>query len=274
MEEFYVAKFLTLNTHSWLGEDSELALEILGKQILAADYDVIALQEVNQRIDSPDVLQAPYTLENQHHLHEDNYALKLVEYLKERGVNYYFTWAYGHIGYDEYHEGVALLSKQPFTSERSVLTSNVDDEYDYHTRRALIAKTQVAGQEMCIVSGHFSWWKNDFKSEWHRLEATLATEEAPLVIMGDFNNPENTPGHELILASPLKLKDSHLAAKEVTGGATILQDIDGWENNDKALRIDYIFVSQQLEVTQSHVLFDGKEQPLISDHFGVECVIK
>lgn len=51
MEEFYVAKFLTLNTHSWLGEDPKWALETLGKQILKADYDVIALQEINQRID-------------------------------------------------------------------------------------------------------------------------------------------------------------------------------------------------------------------------------
>ena len=33
--------------------------------------------------------------------------------------------------------------------------------------------------------------------------------------MGDFNNPENTLGHDLVLASPLGLKDSHLAAKKV-----------------------------------------------------------
>ncbi len=102
----------------------------------------------------------------------------------------------------------------------------------------------------------------------------MADEQAPLIIMGDFNNPENTLGHDLVLASPLGLKDSHLAAKKVTGGPTILQDIDGWENNDKALRIDFIFVSQQLEVKESHVLFDGKKSPLISDHFGVECVIE
>lgn len=269
-----MAKFLTLNTHSWLGEDPKWALETLGKQILKADYDVIALQEINQRIDSAKVLNTPYTLKNQHQLHEDNYALKLVEYLKEHGLTYHFTWAYSHIGYDEYHEGVALLSKQPFSSEKSVLTSAVDDEYNYHTRRALIAKTTVAGKELCVVSGHFSWWKSDFKSEWQRLEQALADEQAPLIIMGDFNNPENTLGHDLVLASPLGLKDSHLAAKKVTGGPTILQDIDGWENNAKALRIDFIFVSQQLEVKESHVLFDGKKSPLISDHFGVECVIE
>lgn len=73
-----MAKFLTLNTHSWLGEDPKWALETLGKQILKADYDVIALQEINQRIDSAKVLNTPYTLKNQHQLHEDNYALKLV----------------------------------------------------------------------------------------------------------------------------------------------------------------------------------------------------
>ena len=45
-----------------------------------------------------------------------------------------------------------------------------------------------------------------FKSEWQRLEQALADEQAPLIIMGDFNNPENTLGHDLVLASPLGLK--------------------------------------------------------------------
>ena len=31
------------------------------------------------------------------------------EKLSEQGENYYWTWAYNHIGYDRYHEGVAIL---------------------------------------------------------------------------------------------------------------------------------------------------------------------
>ena len=269
-----MAKFLTLNTHSWLGNEPEKDLEILGQKIIKEDYDVIALQEINQLKDSQVITNSYYDLKNQHPLHVDNYALKLVEYLQQKGASYNFVWTYNHIGYDKYHEGVALLSKEPFSETKSVLTSSVADEFDYHTRRALLGKTTVAGKQIWAISSHFSWWKDGFKAEWTRLEKSLQGETLPLVIMGDFNNPENTPGHELVLASPLGLKDSHLAARKVTGGPTILQDIDGWENNDKALRIDFIFVSQQLEVKESHVLFDGKKSPLISDHFGVECVIK
>ncbi|KRL86226.1 endonuclease/exonuclease/phosphatase family protein [Ligilactobacillus apodemi] len=269
-----MAKFLTLNTHSWLGEDPQKNLKILGQKIIKEDYDVIALQEINQLKDSPATTNNYYDLKNQHQLHEDNYGLKLVEYLQQQGVNYYFVWTYNHIGYDKYHEGVALLSKQPFTATKSVLTSSMDDEFDYHTRRALLGKTTVSGQEIWTISSHFSWWKDGFKDEWARLENSLQGETLPLVIMGDFNNPENTPGHDLIINSPLGLKDSYLAAKEVIGGPTIQKDIDGWEGNEQALRIDFIFVSEQFEVSKNQVVFDGKNEALISDHFGVECLVK
>lgn len=51
-----------------------------------------------------------------------------------KGKNYYWTWAYNHIGYDRYHEGVAILSKTPIEA-REILVSDVDDPTDYHTRR-------------------------------------------------------------------------------------------------------------------------------------------
>ena len=46
-------------------------------------------------------------------IHKDHYVRLLVEKLSEQGKNYYWTWAYNHIGYDRYHEGVAILSKTP-----------------------------------------------------------------------------------------------------------------------------------------------------------------
>ena len=45
-----MAKFLTLNTHSWLDEDALTRLKVLGDKIITEGYDVIALQEVNQLI--------------------------------------------------------------------------------------------------------------------------------------------------------------------------------------------------------------------------------
>lgn len=43
-------KVLTLNTHSWLEDDQEAKLKVIAQEIAAGDYDLIALQEVNQSI--------------------------------------------------------------------------------------------------------------------------------------------------------------------------------------------------------------------------------
>ena len=54
-------------------------------------------------------------------------------------------------------------------------------------------------------------------------------------------------------------------------GHTIIENIAGWEDNKKSLRIDYIFANEKLEVLDSKVIFD-KER--VSDHFGVMVKVK
>ncbi|MFV8214515.1 hydrolase, partial [Streptococcus pluranimalium] len=51
-------KLLTLNTHSWMEEDMETKFRDLVTGILAADYDVICLQEINQLMTSQ-VIDSP-----------------------------------------------------------------------------------------------------------------------------------------------------------------------------------------------------------------------
>lgn len=45
-------KFMTLNTHSWLEPEPEKKLQELAEKILLEDYEVIALQEINQLLES------------------------------------------------------------------------------------------------------------------------------------------------------------------------------------------------------------------------------
>lgn len=52
-----MAKFLTLNTHSWMEEEQETKLNQLAERILQEKYDVICLQEVNQLMESEQVVQ-------------------------------------------------------------------------------------------------------------------------------------------------------------------------------------------------------------------------
>ena len=159
-----MAKFLTLNTHSWMEEEQESKLNQLAERILQEKYDVICLQEVNQLVESEQVVQAPfyYAVDGAIPIHQDHYALLLVEKLAEAGMDYYWSWVYNHIGFDIYNEGVAILSRKPLKA-RELLVSDVNDPSDYHTRKVLLAETELDGQPIMVASCHLSWWDKGFQ---------------------------------------------------------------------------------------------------------------
>ena len=116
-----------------------------------------------------------------------------------------------------------------------------------------------------------SWWNKGFQGEWNKLERVLSNLKLPLLLMGDFNNPYENEGYQAILKSSLKLQDSHQSAKITYGKATIQKEIDGWQGNQEALKVDYVFLSSDWQVEKSEVIFDGKHYPMISDHCGLAC---
>ncbi|MEG3032046.1 MAG: endonuclease/exonuclease/phosphatase family protein, partial [Enterococcus sp.] len=199
-------KFLTLNCHSWLEENQAEKLTQLVQNIATNDYDVICLQEVNQLMTSEIAVLDDWFIPSSTDvtIHEDNFALRLQEQLQCLEKDYYWSWCYNHIGYDRFYEGVAILAKTPFFAKDS-LVSKTSDVADYHTRRILTALTEVEGQLLQVVSGHFSWWTEGFSFEWEKTQAFFANNSYPLVLMGDFNNPAHTPGYELILTSDWQL---------------------------------------------------------------------
>ncbi|KXT84757.1 Exodeoxyribonuclease III [Streptococcus sp. DD11] len=270
-----MAKFLTLNTHSWIEEEQDKKLNWLAERILQEQYDVICLQEVNQLTESEQAVQAPLyqAVSGSIALHQDNYALCLTEKLSAQGLDYYWSWAYNHIGFDIYHEGVAILSRKPL-APREILVSKVNNPADYRTRKVLLAETEVEGQLLTAASCHLSWWDKGFQSEWSKLQAALLKAETPLLLMGDFNNPADQEGYQTMLASPLNLQDSHTAAAEAVGEATVEGGIAGWDQNQSALKIDYIFTSRRMKAERSAVVFDGQNGPVVSDHFGLEAEVK
>ncbi|WP_343214724.1 endonuclease/exonuclease/phosphatase family protein [Enterococcus alishanensis] len=262
--------FLTFNTHSWLENNDQQQVEVLAQKILKEDISIIALQEVNQKTTSKEIQVDHYFQLNneQQSIHEDNFAYCVVNRLRDLGTNYYWSWAFNHIGYDKYHEGVAILSKTPFQAE-VIKISLEDDPADYHTRKALLGKSE----SLCFLSGHFSWWSQSsgFAYEWRKVEGRLWDEKLPLIIMGDFNNPANQrdQGRDLVLASQLNLQDSFEVATEKVGEGTIPGGIDGWKKNAQSLRIDYIFLAQEFLVEKYQIVFDNISDLQISDHYGV-----
>jgi maltose 6'-phosphate phosphatase len=272
-------KVLTLNTHSWMEKHPLEKLQQLAKQITTENYDLIALQEVNQRIDSQPVFAIPnfHPTDKQSAIHEDNFAYLLVQLLEQQQQTYHWSWTYNHIGYDLYHEGVALLSKQPLKPE-AIVVSAEQDPTDYRRRVILIAQTTLGDHPVTAASCHYSWWRQTegFSYEWIQTENVLKDYPAPYLLMGDFNNPASVKetGYDLVCNSTLQLQDSFLAAKETDGEFTVEKAIDGWGDNREQLRIDYIFTSPELSVQQYQIVFNGKQSPVISDHFGVAITIE
>lgn len=266
-------KILTLNTHSWLEEQQAEKTDRLVEKIVTEDYDLIALQEVNQRVGGERaVLDDWYCLNEDNDrfpILVDNFAKVLAERLQIADCDYYWTWAFSHIGYEVFEEGLALFSKTPLLST-CTRVSACDDFADARRRILLSAVTEHQGQLYTFASAHHSWWENGaFQIEWQQAEAYLKQSPYPIILAGDFNQIAGTKGHDLILASELKLQDAYLAAEVKIGAATIEGPIAGWEEVAEALRIDYVFFTDAWVAKKYEVVFEGQREPLVSDHFGV-----
>ncbi|MGL6104306.1 MAG: endonuclease/exonuclease/phosphatase family protein, partial [Exiguobacterium acetylicum] len=85
-------RLLTLNCHSWQEEQPLEKLNQIVQQILAQDYDVIALQEVSQLMDTPIVYDD---------VRNDNFAYLIQQALKDQSQTYSLVWDFAHIGYDK-----------------------------------------------------------------------------------------------------------------------------------------------------------------------------
>lgn len=268
-------KVLTLNTHSWLEENQEEKMQRLAKKIADESFDVIALQEVNQTAESNEVT-SPFSFIQPamtQTIKEDNFALQLVTYLKEEyHVHYYWSWAYNHIGFDKYNEGVALLSKYPLKDVTTYALSKATDPTDYHTRVALGATIDINEKHVYhFISLHASWWQRDgeyyFPYEAEQLQRIQKEQSIPVVIMGDFNNPAQKidEGYHLLMQN---WYDSYSLAEKTNGQYTMGGHIAGWDSSTPPLRIDFIFFSQKEKIKQAMICFNGDDEPVISDHFA------
>ena len=91
-------KLLTLNTYSWMLEDSLSKLDQLAKAIYRENFDIIALQEVNQNISAPELpvehlLNRGFIFKDKSpKIKKDNFALNLIEKLHSLGTNYYWSF--------------------------------------------------------------------------------------------------------------------------------------------------------------------------------------
>ena len=274
-------KLLTLNAHSWLENNCEEKIKIILDAIIENKFDIIALQEVNQRINSKIVDYKNMAMEKYVEctddvvIKEDNFALILVDKLKKRGIDYFWSFVPNHIGYDIFDEGLAILSLKKICETNQFYISKIRDYRNYRTRRVLGIKTLDGKKGTWYFSIHMGWWNDSedpFKEQWSKIKDCLQRYfNDDIYLLGDFNSPSdiNDEGYAYIKKDNI-FNDTYICARVKDSGYTVKKEIDGWrESGKKSIRIDYIFKNNNKPVEFSRVIFNGKYYNEVSDHFGV-----
>lgn len=254
-------KILTINTHSLIEENYEQKLNMFIDAIYRIRPDVIAMQEANQTTDAQVT-----ALGKGFDVRQDNHALSVCDTLNDLGLNYRYFWYGMKYAYDRFQEGIAILTHLPVTETDSVLISENNDVRDWHTRYALGV---CVGDEWfyCIHTGRCDDEKHPFCKQWQRFESHVC-EKQKVWVMGDFNCTPDSNGYRTVINSGWY--DTFCMANEHDCGNTVRGRIDGWHDKDiDNMRIDYIFTNCKATVKSSKVIFNGLNEEVVSDHYGV-----
>lgn len=260
-------RLLTLNCHSWQEDNQINKIKYLAQVIKKNQYDVIALQEVSQRIDEEKVNNL---------IKKDNFAMLLVNELNNINENKYnFVWDYSHIGYDIYEEGLAILTKNEIVNSKSFYISKTDDKTNYRSRNIVSITIDVNNEKIDFYSCHAGWWNDEiepFKYQADKLLNNINNERLSF-IMGDFNNNAyvKDEGYDYLIKNGLI--DTYALAQDKDNGVTVKGEIAGWESQSEDKRLDLILVNKKIDVLKSNVIFNGENEEVISDHYGVEVII-
>lgn len=257
-------KLLTLNTHSLMEKDYDDKLNIFVNSVIKHNVDLIALQEIMQPINA-NMCNFECINAGKIPLKEGNHGLNIIKALASKGEKYNLVWLGFKKSYGKFDEGLAILTKENIEEIKVIDTTPFDEYENWKTRKALGVK--IGGE--WFYSVHFGWW-DSFKHEFEQLKNSIENKEKNW-IMGDFNSPacEREKGYDLVTANGFY--DTYSLAINKDDGFTASTKIDGWGEMDniRNVRIDYIFVTERTKIQSSFTIFNGINEPIISDHFGI-----
>ena len=275
-------KILTLNTHSIQEENYRQKLEWFVEGILREKPDIVAMQEVNQTANAEvmdtALLEGQYPVPGCMKIRQDNHAAQVAYRLRQAGIACYWAWLPINLGYDKYDEGIAILSLgRKIRCIDQFPISRVNDYYNWRTRAVL--GVQVEGLEDWFYCLPMGWWDEKaerFLDQWKKLNGCIASKRmcGQVWLLGDFNAPDVVPGESYEHITASGWVDTYRIARCRDSGITVPGIIDGWQEKlagkeMKGMRLDYIWCGHKQEIHTSRVMFNGVNEPVVSDHFGV-----
>ena len=260
-------KILTLNVHAWIEENQLEKIDILARTIAEKQYDVIALQEVNQ-IMSEKIVYAD--------IKEDNYGWVLLNKIAEyTDTEYYYHWSNSHIGYGKYDEGIGILTRHKLVNTDDFYCTYSQSVRSISSRKIISAEINYNGENVEFYSCHMNLPNCETEKMSDNLKTILNRNPKKIlkIIMGDFNTDaiNNKIDYDIILSEGLY--DTYNMAEKKDNGITVNKNIDGWKDSKNEMRIDYVFANKEIKVKESKVIFNGENYPIVSDHYGIEVEI-
>ncbi len=260
-------KILTLNVHAWIEENQLEKIDILARTIAEKQYDVIALQEVNQ-IMSEKIVYAD--------IKEDNYGWVLLNKIAEyTDTEYYYHWSNSHIGYGKYDEGIGILTKHKLVNTDDFYCTYSQSVRSISSRKIISAEINYNGENVEFYSCHMNLPNCETEKMSDNLKTILNRNPKKIlkILMGDFNTDaiNNKIDYDIILSEGLY--DTYNMAEKKDDGITVNKNIDGWKDSKNEMRIDYVFANKEIKVKESKVIFNGENYPIVSDHYGIEVEI-
>lgn len=254
-------RLLILNLHCYQEENQLEKFSRIAGVIHELDIDIVCLQEV-----------AEYWKDGQGDW-ESN-AAKLINDHLPRPFHLHTDWS--HLGFGQYREGVAILSRFPLSNQQSRYVSDSEDVYNIHARKVVMACAHIPYLgAINIFSAHLSWLEDGFQQQFSRLhEWAVANAHADIkatLLCGDFNITAGSSGYQYVVDSNA-YDDQYLAANEQGVFEKIFRVNDphwqGLLTDD--YRIDYIFMNKNsaIQVTSARLLFTDKDYGRVSDHCG------
>ena len=273
-------KLLTFNTHSLIEGRGEEQVSVLSDAILREEFDVIALQEVNQERNASVIDSCKFEnftrCSEKIPVREGNFAYEVVRWLALKGVHYHWCYLPVKIGYGRYDEGLAFLCRSPIVACECVQLSKRSKYDDWKTRKMLAIRCEE--REDWFLNLHLGWWDDEeepFFEQWGRLVPHLLGKDR-YWLMGDMNAPAEVRGEGYDLLCESGLFDAYEMASRRRGRGTARAKIDGWQGRPTEqdwLRIDQIFCNRARYVVSYETMFDGTYYNAISDHLGVAVTV-
>jgi maltose 6'-phosphate phosphatase len=232
-------KVLILNLHCYQEENQDEKFSIIAKAIDELNIDIACFQEV-----------AEYWNNGQ-----GDWSSNSAKIINERlSKPYHIHNDWSHLGFDQYREGVAILSRYPLSDHDSLYVSDSHDIYDINSRKVITARVYVPFiGYIQVYSVHLSWLEGGFQEQFQRLSVWAehkqdATTKATL-LCGDFNITACSAGYQQVVDLDV-YEDQYLAVNKqgVFNQVFKVHDAQWQDLLADDYRIDYIFMNKNSEL--------------------------